>query len=84
MEWVEGAPSSYSNAAATQFLLRPDFLIEGQPILLNKPDVEVGACAACSASRTKLMKCSRCNRVKYCDDACQRAHWPIHKKTCGP
>ncbi|GMI29935.1 hypothetical protein TeGR_g6254 [Tetraparma gracilis] len=31
----------------------------------------------------KLQSCSRCNRVFYCSKACQRAHWPDHKRVCG-
>ena len=26
-------------------------------------------------------KCSRCELVNYCSEACQHAHWKIHKKT---
>lgn len=33
-------------------------------------------------ANTTLMKCSRCQRVKYCDRACQKAHWPTHKQDC--
>ena len=27
--------------------------------------------------------CSRCMRVVYCSKDCQRAHWPVHKLSCG-
>ena len=28
-------------------------------------------------------RCARCGRVYYCGAACQRAHWPEHKRSCG-
>ena len=28
-------------------------------------------------------KCSRCLGVRYCSEACQRAHWPTHKPICN-
>jgi hypothetical protein len=27
-------------------------------------------------------KCSACSLVSYCGPACQKAHWPQHKKQC--
>lgn len=44
-------------------------------------------CAECSekAKRGKsLLRCARCrsSTEAYCNAACQKAHWPIHKKTC--
>lgn len=27
-------------------------------------------------------RCSRCRTVVYCGQACQREHWPQHKRTC--
>jgi len=32
---------------------------------------------------SRLMKCSRCNKVLYCSRACQKAHWKVHKTTCA-
>jgi TPR repeat protein len=28
-------------------------------------------------------KCGRCAAAWYCGKACQRAHWPAHKKPCA-
>ncbi|MBA2369117.1 MAG: zinc finger MYND domain-containing protein [Candidatus Protochlamydia sp.] len=33
-----------------------------------------------STENTKL--CSRCQEVRYCSTACQKAAWQIHKKVC--
>jgi len=42
-------------------------------------------CAECGKEEdgnVSLKRCKSCNLVKYCDAACQRNHWPKHKKTC--
>jgi hypothetical protein len=30
-----------------------------------------------------LLRCGRCKKARYCDAACQRLEWPVHKKICG-
>ena len=43
-------------------------------------------CAACSTvaeEGKRLLRCSSCRRVHYCDAACQRSHWPVHKAACS-
>ena len=40
------------------------------------------ACSSCGAVRVKLQRCRDCS-VRYCDTACQRVHWPVHKHTCS-
>ena len=37
-------------------------------------------CSSCNAMQPPL-RCP-CNTAKYCNNACQRAHWPAHKKLC--
>ncbi|PNH03766.1 hypothetical protein TSOC_010149 [Tetrabaena socialis] len=32
----------------------------------------------------KLLRCSLCVGVRYCDAACQKQHWPQHKGECRP
>ena len=39
-------------------------------------------CENCRIQGT-FKKCSGCKKVHYCDGACQKTHWKIHKPTCG-
>lgn len=39
-------------------------------------------CGAAADSSKQVLRCSRCMVVRYCDKACQKAHWREHKKTC--
>lgn len=34
------------------------------------------------AVSTSNLKCSRCKRAYYCNEACQKAHWVHHKSSC--
>ncbi|KAL5331345.1 hypothetical protein ACEPPN_000875 [Leptodophora sp. 'Broadleaf-Isolate-01'] len=39
-------------------------------------------CAKCKKVSVQLMRCGRCNEVKYCGRACQVAHFKEHKAIC--
>lgn len=39
-------------------------------------------CASCDKALVAASLCSRCKRVRYCGQACQRVHWQTHKATC--
>lgn len=39
-------------------------------------------CSFCNRTGAALMECTRCRRVTYCDQRCQRYHWVIHKPVC--
>jgi hypothetical protein len=45
-----------------------------------------GCCVYCEESPERvamiLSRCGACKKVDYCGAACQKAHWPIHKKQC--
>lgn len=40
-------------------------------------------CASCGRENPSMFKCSRCHVDRYCNAACQRAHWTIHKPICA-
>jgi tetratricopeptide (TPR) repeat protein len=46
----------------------------------HKPHCTV--CFQCSTVLTKVLHCSRSKQAKYCNAACQTAHWSVHKKEC--
>ncbi|KAF7369466.1 Plasmid Orf3 domain-containing protein [Mycena venus] len=43
-------------------------------------------CHKCQVTKrvSELKLCSRCQSAKYCSQACQKAHWKIHKAYCKP
>uniref|UniRef100_A0A3Q3G492 ubiquitinyl hydrolase 1 n=1 Tax=Labrus bergylta TaxID=56723 RepID=A0A3Q3G492_9LABR len=55
---------------------------------LQVPNIPISKCAACLkppvSEEDKLKRCTRCYRVGYCNQACQRTHWPNHKALCRP
>ncbi|XP_017342723.1 ubiquitin carboxyl-terminal hydrolase 19 isoform X2 [Ictalurus punctatus] len=55
---------------------------------LQVPSIPVAKCAACQkpplSDEEKLRRCTRCYRVGYCNQACQKNHWPNHKSLCRP
>jgi len=40
------------------------------------------ACIGCGVDTPEHL-CSRCHSVAYCSAACQKRHWPLHKKICS-
>jgi hypothetical protein len=38
-------------------------------------------CVICKSTKS-IKKCSRCRKVPYCSQACQKADWKEHKKVC--
>uniref|UniRef100_A0A8D2ZSM7 ubiquitinyl hydrolase 1 n=1 Tax=Scophthalmus maximus TaxID=52904 RepID=A0A8D2ZSM7_SCOMX len=55
---------------------------------LQVPNIPISKCAACLkpplSDEDKLKRCTRCYRVGYCNQVCQRTHWPNHKGLCRP
>uniref|UniRef100_H3C642 ubiquitinyl hydrolase 1 n=1 Tax=Tetraodon nigroviridis TaxID=99883 RepID=H3C642_TETNG len=55
---------------------------------LQVPNIPISKCAAClkppTSEEDKLKRCTRCYRVGYCNQVCQRTHWPNHKSLCRP
>ncbi|XP_040214845.1 ubiquitin carboxyl-terminal hydrolase 19 isoform X2 [Rana temporaria] len=52
------------------------------------PSIPITKCSACQkkqlSEEEKLKRCTRCYRVGYCNQACQKTHWPEHKIACRP
>ncbi|TRY90639.1 hypothetical protein DNTS_003701 [Danionella cerebrum] len=50
------------------------------------PSIPITKCAGCqkppSSDEEKLKRCTRCYRVGYCNQTCQKNHWPSHKNLC--
>jgi hypothetical protein len=40
------------------------------------------SCVTCNRVITRKLRCSRCKKVAYCSEACQKRHWKVHKKDC--
>uniref|UniRef100_A0A3Q0RCA7 ubiquitinyl hydrolase 1 n=1 Tax=Amphilophus citrinellus TaxID=61819 RepID=A0A3Q0RCA7_AMPCI len=55
---------------------------------LQVPNIPISKCAACLkppvSEEDKLKRCTRCYRVGYCNQVCQKTHWPSHKSLCRP
>lgn len=39
-------------------------------------------CGNCFHDLDKVLRCGACKAIAYCNRACQRAHWKIHKTVC--
>ncbi|KAL1743528.1 ankyrin repeat-containing domain protein [Schizophyllum fasciatum] len=42
------------------------------------------ACGAMARDSETLKMCGKCRTARYCNAACQKAHWASHKKACRP
>ena len=49
---------------------------------MEKCRLEKPSCDNCGKTDVPLSACSRCKKVKYCSQVCQKKHWPIHKPDC--
>ncbi|KAJ7243559.1 hypothetical protein B0H12DRAFT_1236348 [Mycena haematopus] len=45
------------------------------------------SCTGCRAKEEdlgrRLLRCSKCETVRYCSKECQTRNWPVHKQFCG-
>ncbi|XP_053576788.1 ubiquitin carboxyl-terminal hydrolase 19 isoform X2 [Bombina bombina] len=52
------------------------------------PSIPISKCSSCQkkqqSEEEKLKRCTRCYRVGYCNQICQKTHWPDHKAACRP
>ena len=51
-------------------------------VLPDEEELKILKCRRCR-KKTKLMKCSVCEMVKYCSAKCQKEDWKRHKLFCG-
>ena len=68
------APFSPSSSASSSLVASP-------PNTISVPL----ACTYCKRAAPKdgrLLQCSKCKKIQYCDKTCQSAHWPTHKSSC--
>ena len=81
-----GTPAEGVVDSGAQRLLRINFGPLHQPGLVSVPTTD--RCSACGTAATtggvKLRRCARCMDAQYCDAACQRRHWAVHKTQCSP
>ncbi|OCH85949.1 hypothetical protein OBBRIDRAFT_762123 [Obba rivulosa] len=49
---------------------------------ISTNSVELYRCSWCKNPSAVLRKCGSCGKTRYCDAACQKAHWGEHKVTC--
>ncbi|GFN94641.1 ankyrin repeat and mynd domain-containing protein 2 [Plakobranchus ocellatus] len=52
--------------------------INGQQFAWDAND----GCDTCGEAKAEA-KCSKCKMVVYCNQTCQRLHWPTHKRFCA-
>ncbi|KAJ7701883.1 hypothetical protein B0H17DRAFT_1004789 [Mycena rosella] len=73
--WSKFAP------LVTQIAMSPLFAVSYlEPVAR---DLEAGKCCVCRGrGKPKMMKCSRCQKVRYCSKDCQRKNWESHKAKC--
>ena len=55
---------------------------QGDAAAENRHDCANPGCPRQAKQRIDLLACSRCKAVRYCNAACQKAHWKAHKPDC--
>jgi len=48
----------------------------------HMPGRDGAPCDTCT-DPAAMKKCSACKMVSYCNEECQKMHWPVHKKECS-
>ena len=67
----------------TRIALSPLFAVSYLETVLRDPSAH--RCSVCRGKgKPKIMTCSRCQKVRYCQKECQKRDWDAHKKNCKP
>ncbi|XP_054165826.1 N-lysine methyltransferase SMYD2-A-like [Oppia nitens] len=60
-----------------------DVIVKCMPLLhIVKYEYRDRCCDYCLRFSNHLKKCSKCGKLNYCDQTCQRHDWPFHKLEC--
>ena len=89
----KGAPPAaitpHGNLAPEQLRVFGNELLDSQKYWTHDDDwprVRRRICWGCGKeydlSEPRLWVCGGCGEARYCDEACQSAHWPEHKTPC--
>ena len=54
--------------------------LNGQKFADDSDGVQHLECTTCYNKSENVKLCTHCRKAAYCDQFCQRMHWPIHKK----
>ena len=54
--------------------------LNGQRFGQDSDEDKVLQCTTCCEKSVSVKLCSHCKRAAYCDQVCQKLHWPLHKK----
>lgn len=83
---IEVSPRGFRAAAAQpapgQAMPQPTSPSHAAPATPAQQPGAQEACAACRATSGTLRRCGGCRVVRYCSEACSRAHWKQRKAAC--
>ncbi|XP_052779874.1 ubiquitin carboxyl-terminal hydrolase 19-like [Mya arenaria] len=92
---IFGRGASLVNVQANDQIIACEVLSEqlaGEPVyevaVIQRTIMPTQFPSRCSSCRklcpegSKLKRCTKCLKVGYCDQVCQKQHWPSHKASC--
>ncbi|CAI9743271.1 ubiquitin carboxyl-terminal hydrolase 19-like isoform X1 [Octopus vulgaris] len=92
---IYGRGTLLSSDYSTERLIASEVLSQemaGEPVyeiyIIQRIRMPMFSSTMCSSCKKKspegrpLKRCTRCYKVGYCNQECQRAHWEIHKESC--
>ncbi|KAH6905836.1 hypothetical protein BKA70DRAFT_1107218 [Coprinopsis sp. MPI-PUGE-AT-0042] len=85
LQLEEGEASDDENHGGHDHCHRRDMNRHIHEIAYTKDPADRAAlyrCSYCGNPSAGLKKCSGCEKARYCDGSCQKAHWKEHKRQC--